>query len=317
MKTSLTYDVIQPNIPIPIVPFGRTVKGSEKKMVMDNIVIQNAREFKVPLSLMEEGIQVVHAPTKLKNKDFYNEKDDSLITSVYIDELCSIVKNVVGASMVTILPEDHFGNGSVYTVRNLKAAYTKIKRNGGGMKDALFNGNLSVPLRGAIHTDYAEESAIDIMKTIYESYPQFKNGRYVLLNAWRNIADIPVVDDNLCMLKPSSMVKEEDCITVALTSDNTSVNHIAKSVLQYHLSHTNVHKHEWVYYPNLVKNELLLFRQWDSDNLKEPVVFHSAFHDANAPKNAPYRESIEVRLVCLWEADVNGENHDSKDFSKL
>ena len=70
MKTSLTYDVIQPNIPIPIVPFGRTVKGSEKKMVMDNIVIQNAREFKVPLSLMEEGIQVVHAPTKLKNKDF-------------------------------------------------------------------------------------------------------------------------------------------------------------------------------------------------------------------------------------------------------
>ena len=49
------------------------------------------------------------------------------------------------------------------------------------------------------------------------------------------------------------------------------------------------------------QDELLLFKQWDSDPLQPARIgFHTAFTDPTAPPDAPPRESIEVRAYCFF-----------------
>lgn len=50
----------------------------------------------------------------------------------------------------------------------------------------------------------------------------------------------------------------------------------------------------------MTKNEVVLFKQYDSDiSISGRTCFHTAFKDPNA-KNAPPRESIEVRCLLLF-----------------
>ena len=49
------------------------------------------------------------------------------------------------------------------------------------------------------------------------------------------------------------------------------------------------------------KNEVILFKQWDSDpTLTGRVTFHTAFADPSAPADAPTRQSIEVRAIAFF-----------------
>ena len=55
------------------------------------------------------------------------------------------------------------------------------------------------------------------------------------------------------------------------------------------------------YYSGMKKNEVILFKQWDSDTtLKGRLTFHTAFSDPNAPADAPTRQSIEVRAIAFF-----------------
>merc|ERR1712113_978202 len=67
-----------------------------------------------------------------------------------------------------------------------------------------------------------------------------------------------------------------------------------------HLHPTGKDQHQWYFYPSMTKNELLLFKQWDSAVTAKPSCFHSSFTDPFAPVDAPSRESIEVRVVALY-----------------
>ena len=55
------------------------------------------------------------------------------------------------------------------------------------------------------------------------------------------------------------------------------------------------------YYSAMKKNEVILFKQWDSDpTLRGRITFHTAFSDPNAPADAPTRQSIEVRAIAFF-----------------
>ena len=66
----------------------------------------------------------------------------------------------------------------------------------------------------------------------------------------------------------------------------------------YQSAHNQDHK--WYFYPKMNRDEVLMFKTYDSlDNPFLPTL-HSAFDDTSAKKNASPRESIEVRAVCLY-----------------
>ena len=71
------------------------------------------------------------------------------------------------------------------------------------------------------------------------------------------------------------------------------------SIKQYRLNEKNSDAHRWYYFPNMTKSEAILFKQWDSDPERETnLCFHTAFEDPTSPKDAPPRQSIELRIFA-------------------
>ena len=68
----------------------------------------------------------------------------------------------------------------------------------------------------------------------------------------------------------------------------------------YHIAHNPAHV--WFYFPQMTRNEALMFKVFDSDAGK-PTRFtaHTAFDDPNTPPNAPPRESIETRTFAFFD----------------
>ncbi len=61
--------------------------------------------------------------------------------------------------------------------------------------------------------------------------------------------------------------------------------------------------HAWYTFPKLALNEVLTFRTFDSRCVEEHRAFwtpHTAFRDPHAGPNAPRRESVEMRALCLF-----------------
>jgi len=61
--------------------------------------------------------------------------------------------------------------------------------------------------------------------------------------------------------------------------------------------------HKWSYYPDMRKNEVLLFKTYDSEDVKSRGQLHTAFqpHDTSTSGGEilPPRHSCEVRVLCL------------------
>lgn len=63
--------------------------------------------------------------------------------------------------------------------------------------------------------------------------------------------------------------------------------------------------HHWYTYPGMGQDELLVFRTYDSSCVEADRPFwtpHSAFRDPHAGVNAPQRESLEMRVLCLFNS---------------
>merc|ERR1712232_843723 len=72
-------------------------------------------------------------------------------------------------------------------------------------------------------------------------------------------------------------------------------------IVQYNLNARHASQHKWYYYPNMVKDEGILFKQMDSDWTKPGrICFHMSVNDSSVSNQAP-RESIEARMICYWK----------------
>jgi acetyl esterase/lipase len=76
--------------------------------------------------------------------------------------------------------------------------------------------------------------------------------------------------------------------------------------------------HQWYYYPEMTKDEMLVFTVFDSDRaaaspnfetMPAPSCFHSAFMDpSTVSQEVPSRESIDVRCLLIWDSDIENIN---------
>lgn len=60
----------------------------------------------------------------------------------------------------------------------------------------------------------------------------------------------------------------------------------------------------WYTYPDLQIDEVIAFRTYDSAQEDAGLPFwtmHSAFQDPNVGTDAPKRESVEMRVLCIWD----------------
>jgi len=69
---------------------------------------------------------------------------------------------------------------------------------------------------------------------------------------------------------------------------------IAASILRYRP------EHQWWYFSNMTRDDVLLFKFYDSDHSVTWRCPHSAFRDTSFA-DAQVRSSIEVRCIAFWE----------------
>merc|ERR1719198_1631355 len=120
----------------------------------------------------------------------------------------------------------------------------------------------------------------------------------------------PVYNQPLAVLDSTS-VRDEEMVRVneqlkhgarCAFRDGMSTNDCAE---QYRLAAERAREHEWYYYPHMRKDEVLLFKQFDSDpGRSSRFTFHSSFCDPSAAAGLPQRESVEVRAMVIFVEDV-------------
>merc|ERR1711990_741529 len=120
---------------------------------------------------------------------------------------------------------------------------------------------------------------------------QQQPGRFAIFNVWRNISETPIQDWPLAMLDERSIVnKSEDLIQI----DDMKPMNLLNMRKNY-----NYQQQKWYYFPEMQKDEVLLFKQYDSDtSLSGRQCFHTAIDTKNGD---PTRETIEVRVVAYFD----------------
>lgn len=76
----------------------------------------------------------------------------------------------------------------------------------------------------------------------------------------------------------------------------------------------------WYYFPQMTPDEVLIFKQYDTrqEDAGKRAVFHTAFRDPTTRRDAPLRESIEVRVLAVFpEADLDRERRKARFQSKV
>ena len=59
-------------------------------------------------------------------------------------------------------------------------------------------------------------------------------------------------------------------------------------------------EHRWFYYPDMTRDEAIIFKTNDSDPAQPHCVPHSAFDDPSCPNGVLTRASIEMRGIAYW-----------------
>lgn len=228
-------------------------------------VILDAETFDTPPSLDVEGF------ARVKHEyDINGLADSGGAKARYLRSLAQFIKQITGADEVNMLP--------VCMVREQTAsAIAKDLEKG-------------VPAT-YVHADSTEEGAAQAERLFYPAPSQGNVRRTVQVNMWKLLSSTPTPFPlALCdarSVRPGDIVPGPAYFPSIDASIDTAYFHPSD-----HL--------RWVYFSNLTNQELLIFKQFDSDKNEPERIPHTAFEDPSCPGEAEPRVSIEARCLLRW-----------------
>ena len=114
--------------------------------------------------------------------------------------------------------------------------------------------------------------------------------RFAVVQTWRPINQ-PVQNDHLAIADAQSIGTSE-----LIPSARIYPNRRGEV---YHSTYNPAHR--WYYFPNMQRNEAMVFKCYDSlKDGRARWTAHCAFDDPTAPPNVPPRESIEMRTLAFF-----------------
>lgn len=120
--------------------------------------------------------------------------------------------------------------------------------------------------------------------------------RFVHYNVWRALS-APPQDVPLAVCDARS-VAAVDLIAADAVFDSPGQPEWSFEGLL--LAHAAAHR--WHWFPDMQRDEALIFKTHDSDRSRAHCVPHVAFDDEACPPHAPPRVSLEMRALALWFA---------------
>jgi hypothetical protein len=233
------------------------------KYLEHKMTITNGRPLADRFSLEREGFIFVNHETKMKN--FYDQAE---VRSVYYTETEQLVKEMSGAARVLVF--DH-------TLRSGDQATREEKEIGG-------------PVRNA-HNDYTEWSGPQRVRDLLpDEAEELLKHRFAVVQTWRPI-NKPVQREPLAIADARSIGTKE-----LIPSARVYPNRVGEV---YHLTFNP--EHRWYYFPNMQRDEAMVFKCFDSErDGRARWTAHCAFDDPSSPPDAPPRESIEMRTLAFF-----------------
>jgi hypothetical protein len=233
------------------------------------VIVHNGRPVVDRLSLDRQGFILINHKTKVR--DFYNEEE---VRSVYYPEMERLVKELTGAAKVLIF--DH-------TLRTEDEATREEKK-------------VREPVR-RVHNDYTEWSGPQRVRDLFpvDEAEELLRHRFAVIQTWRPIRK-PVQSAPLAIAEARSLAQKDLIPTERKYPDR--VGEI------YHITFNP--EHRWFYFPNMQRDEALVFKTYDSEkDGRARWTAHASFDDPTSPPDAPPRESIEVRTLAFFSPAAN------------
>lgn len=255
------------------------------------------------------GFELIHYPLENSSLDFLNH--DQVIQSYYAE----CVRTVEAATGAVAFAFDH-------NVRSANGKQSTRKIEGGQEVQGpahMVHGDYTLtsgpqrlrdlskpPALNDTYVALLDEGEALIGKDMVERALS-DNGRFAIINVWRNIAAEPVVTHPMAFCDGRSVVPDDLVVFEIHYQDRIGENYFAKYAAN----------HRWYTYPEVTKEEAILIKQWDSSGTLAAsngtasdasvpgapcsFSFHSAFNDPKTPPDAPDRWSIEVRCMAIYD----------------
>ncbi len=248
-----------------------------------NVPILDGRLALDRIEFDASGFTFMHHESKVQNW-----QDERQVMEVHVPEIVDLVKKFTGCRAAVVYPP---------LVRSPKTAkelsdYAPIE---------------------SVHSDYTEDyrKMVTDPNHVYQQFLQpllAENGlthedvvqadRLAVIQFWRNIGE--EVPDRPLAVCDASTVPRDQMIAIPVPSyGGMRLDFEAFAVR----TPESVGEHQWYTFPKMQHDEVLVFRTYDSQCEDEGRAFytpHTAFLDPNAGGNAPLRESVEMRALCLF-----------------
>ncbi|NKB49346.1 MAG: methyltransferase [Alphaproteobacteria bacterium] len=239
----------------------RRIVGTVEDHLM---TIRDGRPLRDEFAADVTGFEFVDHQTAMT--DFYNA---DALKSVYYPEVEALIKARIGAARVHIF--DHTLRSGDEAARNEKLLREPVL---------------------SVHNDYTEWSGPQRVRELMpaDEVEDLLSRRFAIVQVWRPIRN-PIQSNPLAICDARSLSADN-----LIASERRYPDRVGET---YRISHDADQR--WFYFPNMTRNEALLFKVFDSaTDGRARFTPHTSFDDPNTPPDAPARESIEVRALVFF-----------------
>jgi hypothetical protein len=249
------------------------VDYSRDNLVIDGrtMPIRDARAAGPSSSLDREGFTLV--PHRSAVSEF---RDMDTVQRVYLPEIQQLMLGLTGAERILMTP------GAVLRF---------------GERSKEFGSRVNTRPARFVHVDYTPQSAPGLVGPLLEAAGiKLRSGqRYAGYNIWRVLSEPP--QDVPLAVCDARTVQAVDLVTGDAVFDAPNQPEWG---FEAFLVRPNP-AHRWCYFPNMTRNEALIFKAYDTDPARPVRVPHVAFDDPTCPPGVPPRASVEVRCFALFD----------------
>lgn len=229
---------------------------------LKTMTLLNGRALGERLSLDEQGFIFVEHKTQVE--DFF---DENQLRTIYYPEIEELIRSQSGAARVVIF--DHALRSGDEAERE-----EKLVRN---------------PVLQA-HNDYTEWSGPNRLREILpDEADELLKHRFAIIQVWRAI-NRPIQSNPLALADARSIAFED-----LMVAERRYPHRVGQT---YRLKYNPDHR--WIYFPEMRRDEAIVFKVYDSDKNRARFTAHTSFDDPATPAGAPPRQSIEMRAFAFF-----------------
>ena len=131
--------------------------------------------------------------------------------------------------------------------------------------------------------------------------------RYAVVAAWRYLGPADKCRASHLAVLDHRSLREADLLPLSLFANGCRGENYRLSASA---GDEAMARHRWYYYPDMTREEALMFAVYDSDHPAKdttfaetpmPVCIHGAIPDPNPPKDEPPRRSMDIRFLLVWD----------------